>query len=144
MIDLSNNLTSSNEVKVSFFSWNQFYLVRAFEHAFSTKLLLYNDFMKFFFFEWAWYVCIVCVTQCGNCCDVVSHIFGKNFEKVTLLKKLLKSWFDEIFFSEAKFFIFPHWEMIAKRLSRPWKDENSLSLKMFRKLLLSKSFSRNF
>ena len=31
-------------------------------------------------------------TQCGNCCDLVPHIFGKNFVKVTfLLKKLLKS-----------------------------------------------------
>ena len=37
--------------------------------------------------------------QCGNYCDLVSHIFGKNFVKLTvLLKKLLKSWFDEIFF----------------------------------------------
>ena len=29
--------------------------------------------------------------QCGNCCNLVSHIFGKNFVKVTfLLKKLHK------------------------------------------------------
>ena len=46
--------------------------------------------------------------QCGNCCNLVSHIFGKNFVKVTfLLKKLLKS-FNEIFFGETKFFVFPH------------------------------------
>ena len=31
-------------------------------------------------------------SHCGNCCDLVSHIFGKNFVKLTfLLKKLLKS-----------------------------------------------------
>ena len=32
--------------------------------------------------------------------DLVSHIFGKNFVKVTFL---LKSWFDKIFFGETKF-----------------------------------------
>ena len=38
-------------------------------------------------------------------------IFGKNFVKLTfLLKKLLNSWFDEIFLDESKFFIFPHGE----------------------------------
>ena len=36
-------------------------------------------------------------------------IYGKKFVKVTvLLNELLKSWFDEIFFGETKFFIFPH------------------------------------
>ena len=32
-----------------------------------------------------------------------------NFVKITaLLKKLLKSWFDEILFDESKFLIFPY------------------------------------
>ena len=48
-------------------------------------------------------------TQCGNYRNLLSHFFGKNFVKPTfLLKKLLKSWFDEIFFGESKFFILPH------------------------------------
>ena len=47
--------------------------------------------------------------QCGNCCAIVSYIFGKNFVKVTfILKKSLKSYFDENFFGETKFFTFPH------------------------------------
>ena len=38
-------------------------------------------------------------TQCGNYGNSLSCIFGKNFEKATvLLNKLLKSWFDEIIF----------------------------------------------
>ena len=41
----------------------------------------------------------MCTPLCGNCCDLVPHILGKNFVKLTsLLKKLQKSWFDEIFF----------------------------------------------
>ena len=51
----------------------------------------------------------VWAAQCGICCNLVSHIFNKNFVKVTFfLKKLLKSWFDEIFFGGTKFFTFPH------------------------------------
>ena len=38
-------------------------------------------------------------TQCRNYVNSLSSIFGKNFVKVAvLLNKLLKSWFDEIFF----------------------------------------------
>ena len=49
---------------------------------------------------------------CGNYGNILSHIFGKNFVKVTaLLKELLKSWFDEIFFGESNFFLFPHCDM---------------------------------
>ena len=41
---------------------------------------------------------------CGNYGNSLSHIFGKNFVKVTfLLNELLKSWFDEIFFGEIEF-----------------------------------------
>ena len=37
--------------------------------------------------------------QCGNYGNFLSCIFGKNFVKVTiLLNKLLKNWFDEIYF----------------------------------------------
>ena len=40
---------------------------------------------------------------------ILSRIFWKNFVKVTvLLNKLLKSWFDEIFFGEREFLVFPH------------------------------------
>ena len=43
--------------------------------------------------------------QCGNYGNSLSHIFGKNFVKVTvLLNKLLNKWFDEIFFQ---------WELIS-------------------------------
>ena len=41
-------------------------------------------------------VYLVSTSQCGNCCcELVSHIFGKNFVKVTFIIK--KSWFHEIF-----------------------------------------------
>ena len=47
--------------------------------------------------------------QCGICRNSLSHFFDKNFVKVTfLLKNILKSWFDEIFLGDSKFFIFPH------------------------------------
>ena len=37
--------------------------------------------------------------QCGKYRNLLSLFFGKNFEKVSLSwKKLLNSWFDEIFF----------------------------------------------
>ena len=45
--------------------------------------------------------------------DVNEHLKPENEKKnlvkaMELLKKLLKSWFDEIFFSEKKFLVFPH------------------------------------
>ena len=44
--------------------------------------------------------------------EILSHtFFSKNFVKATFLpKKLLNSWFDEIFFGESKFLTFPHWK----------------------------------
>ena len=43
--------------------------------------------------------CTCTVSQCGNYRNLLSHFFGKNFLKLTfLLKKSLKSSFDEIFF----------------------------------------------
>ena len=45
--------------------------------------------------------------QCGNCRNSLSHFFRKNFVKtMVFLKKLLNSWFDEIFFSEREFLVF--------------------------------------
>ena len=47
--------------------------------------------------------------QCGNYGNLLSRFFGKSFVKVTvLLKKLLNSWFDEIFLGDSEFSIFPH------------------------------------
>ena len=66
----------------------------------------------------------VCGTQCGNCRNSLSHFFRKNFVKaMVLLKKLLNSWFDEIFFQ---------WERISRfstlwHLSRCRNCRNSLS-----------------
>ena len=53
---------------------------------------------------------IALCAQCGNYGNLLSRFFDKNFVKVTfLLKKILKSWFDEIFFwGDSKFFFFPH------------------------------------
>ena len=50
---------------------------------------------------------IVAWAQCGNYGNSLSRIFGKNFVKVTvLLNKLVKSWFDEIFFWWERIFRF--------------------------------------
>ena len=49
----------------------------------------------------------VCSAQCGNYGILVSHFFGKNFVKATVLpNKSLKSWFDEIFFQWDQIFHF--------------------------------------
>ena len=41
--------------------------------------------------------------------EVYCHTFLTNFVKVTfILKKILKSWFDEKCLGDSKFFIFPH------------------------------------
>ena len=62
--------------------------------------------------------------QCGNYGNSLSHYFGKNFVKVTyLLKKILKSWFDEIFFQ---------WERIS-RFSTLWWCGNFWNLLSLRK-----------
>ena len=59
--------------------------------------------------------------------QILSHIFGKNFVKVTFsLKNLLKSWFDEFFFSEREFHVFPH---VCRKvvITQCEKRRNSLS-----------------
>ena len=52
------------------------------------------------------------VPLCGNCRNSFSHFFRKNFVKAmvlrVLLKKLLNSWFHEIFFSKRELLVFPH------------------------------------
>ena len=51
----------------------------------------------------------ILLTQCGNYRNLLSHFFDKNFVKLTiLLKKLLKSWFHEIFFNKSEFLVFSH------------------------------------
>ena len=41
--------------------------------------------------------------------NFLSHLFHKNFVKVMgLLNKLLRSWFDEIFYDEREFLVFSH------------------------------------
>ena len=41
--------------------------------------------------------------------NMLSYFFDKKFVKATfLLKKILKSWFDEFILGDSKFFIFPH------------------------------------
>ena len=74
--------------------------------------------------------------QCGNYCDLVSHIFGKNFVKVTFLpKKSLKSRFDEKIFGETEFFVFPHCavenaEILSHTFSQKFLESNCLTKKL--------------
>ena len=94
-----------------------------------------------------YFFAIIIYIQCGNCCDLVSHIFGKNFVKLTvLLRKLQKSWFNEIFFGETKFFVFLHCA-----IPTVWKNEKfGLTNKIFRQFsylvisLVKTLLSRNF
>ena len=74
--------------------------------------------------------CLILIqeTHCGNYGNLLSNFSGKNFVKPTfLLKKSLKSWFDEIFFL---------WERIS-RFSTLWvsaqcgKMKNLVSLKKY-------------
>ena len=67
------------------------------------------------------------IAQCGNYGNLLSRNFGKNFVKVTvLLNELLKSWFDEIFFDESKFFIFPN--CVEKTVNAMWLQNSQSSL----------------
>jgi len=53
--------------------------------------------------------CLVTSTQCGKYGNSLSPIFEKNSMKLrVLLNKLLKSWFDEIFFGDREFLVCPH------------------------------------
>ena len=73
-------------------------------------------------------------TQCENYGNLPSHLFDKNFVKVTLLlKKILKTWFDENFSwmaSDSKFLIFPHCVAHLLQLLSQWtkKDHHFSSI----------------
>ena len=57
-------------------------------------------------------VCYCC--KCGKYRYSLSHFFRKNFVKaMDLLMKLLNSWFDEIFFSDREFLVFPHCVIVS-------------------------------
>ena len=63
--------------------------------------------------------------QCGNFANFLSYIFDKNFVKAPfLLKKLLKSWFHEIFFQ--------------------WEKIQHFSTLCFRNLVSQYIFGKNF
>ena len=74
--------------------------------------------------------------QCGNYGNSLSRIFGENFVKVTvLLNKLLKSWFDEIFFRwarEREFLDFPHW--FRNFHSTVWKFQDFSDTQILREI----------
>ena len=56
-------------------------------------------------------------THCGNYGNLLSHFIGENFVKATvLLKKSLKSWFDEKNYGESKFFLFPHCVCVVRMI----------------------------
>ena len=53
--------------------------------------------------------------QCGNCRHSLSHFFSLKFrESNGFINKLLNSWFDEIFFSDREFHVFPHCGKVDK------------------------------
>ena len=61
--------------------------------------------------------------------------FSKNFVNVTvLLNKLLKSWFDEIFFGEREFLVFPQCGLVTK--AQCGNDLIFLSLRFYVKSIL--------
>ena len=73
----------------------------------------------------------ISILWCGNYGNSLSGIFGKNFVKVTvLLNKLLKSWFDEIFF---------RWERIS-RFSTLWCSSQYGNWRIF----VSQNFAKLF
>ena len=89
------------------------------------------------------------IPQCGNYRNSLSHFFRKNFVKaMDLLKKLLKSWFDELFLWFCwKIINFPNFHFTV------WKNEKfSLTKKIFRQInslvlvtyLVKPLLSRNF
>ena len=66
-------------------------------------------------------------SHCGNYRNLFSHFFGKNFVKTTfLLMNLLNSWFDESFFGESKFFIFPQCGHVFCKLAAWILNKNAM------------------
>ena len=71
----------------------------------------------------------VAKAQCGNYGNSLSRILGKIYVKVIIiLNKLLKSWFDEIFFWEREFLVFPHGEMFFAKVKCSMGYEISVNL----------------
>ena len=58
------------------------------------------------------------VPQCRNCRNSLSHFYRKNFVKAMVL---LNSWFDEIYFSEREFLVFPHCASFPNHCTE-WRD----------------------
>ena len=76
------------------------------------------------------------VTQCGNYGNLLSRIFSKDFVKVTvLLKKLLKSWFDEIFFGEGEV-SFSHIHEIIHQFAHFAFTQFTINIEKFRDIYL--------
>ena len=78
-------------VDFSFFSSNQlltkFLLIFVNKQWGAVRVIFFRNFYN------------VHTTQCGNCNNSLSHCFRKTFVKaMVLIKKLLKSWLNEIFF----------------------------------------------
>ena len=79
-------------------SWNQFTL------SFISENVNFNSFTKFFPKTNDKENCVVSTSQCGNCCELVSHIFGKNFVKLTFFtKEITKESIWRNIFSEEMF-----------------------------------------
>ena len=100
-----------------------------------------------------YFFAIIIYIQCGNCCDLVSHIFGKNFVKLTvLLRKLQKSWFNEIFFGETKFFVFSTlcvtvWKLQKFSLTPFWqkfRESNCFTKEITKELISRKKWFDEF
>ena len=107
-------------------------------------------------------------TQCGNYANSLSHFFYKNFFKATpvllkkLLKKLLKSWFDEIFLQWERILRFSTLcdathsvekrEILSRLTWKIFRQINPLVTYLVKRPLLSRNFcqkcvrenSRNF
>ena len=97
------------------------------------------------FFQWeriSWFS-----TLCAQCSVEITgiryHAFGKNFVKATvLLNKLLKSWFDEIFFGEREFLLFPQC-VVHYTVWKLWNFTATIFLQKFREsIFLLKNFTR--
>ena len=102
--------------------------------------LLHRIFWKCILFVLNTLYVFIDISQCGNYGNLLSHIFGKNFVKVTFL---LKSWFDEIFFGESKFFNFPQCAELQKfTLTHFWQKFRESNV--FTKELLKNWFDEIF
>ena len=92
---------------------------------FQVFLTNFEERKSVFYFQEFFHEIIFKKTHCGNYGNSLTHIFGKNLVKVTvLLMKLLISWFDEIFFSESKSFIFPQCGKEASHNLKIFRENN--------------------